>query len=430
VAEHGHALIREDGAPFFWLGDTAWELFHRLNREEATQYLQNRAEKRFTVIQAVVLAEFDGLRTPNVYGEIPLIDNDPMKPNEAYFAYVDEIVDMAAELGLYIGLLPTWGDKVMHMWGAGPHVFNPENAYVYGKFLGERYGPRSNILWVLGGDRPAIKGEEDARPIWRAMARGIDEATGGNAFMTYHPMGGASSSTQLHDEEWLDMNMMQSGHGSGRDVAVWDMITADYEREPAKPTLDGEPNYEDHPVNPWPTWDPANGYFRDHDVRKQCYRSVLAGGCGVTYGHHSIWQFYDPAKRELVNHADRSWQEALDRPGAQHMTHLRALFEARPPLNLVPAQELLLTPTGSGDQHVCAARARDGRYAIVYLPTSQTVSVQLDGIGSGEVHASWYDPRTGATTEGGTYRPFGEQAFAPPADGPDWVLILDAAGQR
>lgn len=49
-------LQTSDGKPFFWLGDTAWELFHRLNREEAEMYLKNRAEKGFTVIQAVALA--------------------------------------------------------------------------------------------------------------------------------------------------------------------------------------------------------------------------------------------------------------------------------------------------------------------------------------------------------------------------------------
>ena len=122
--------------------------------------------------------------------------------------------------------------------------------------------------------------------------------------MTYHPWGGHSSSEWLHEEDWLDVNMMQSGHGGGHDVPVWDMIAHDYALKPTKPTLDGEPNYEDHPVSPWPKWDPANGYYRDHDVRKQLYRSVFAGACGVTYGHHSMWQFYEPP-RQMVLFADR-----------------------------------------------------------------------------------------------------------------------------
>ncbi len=45
VSDNKRFLVHEDGTPFFWLGDTAWELFHRLNREEADRYLSNRAEK-------------------------------------------------------------------------------------------------------------------------------------------------------------------------------------------------------------------------------------------------------------------------------------------------------------------------------------------------------------------------------------------------
>src|SRR6185295_9859011 len=82
VAGNHRFLATAEGKPFFWLGDTAWELFHRLSREEAGRYLANRARLRFTVIQAVVLAELDGLHAPNAYGERPLVDDDPTKPNE------------------------------------------------------------------------------------------------------------------------------------------------------------------------------------------------------------------------------------------------------------------------------------------------------------------------------------------------------------
>ena len=51
----GHFLAQPDGAPFFWLGDTAWPLFVRLSREDADQYFRDRAGKGFTVIQATVL---------------------------------------------------------------------------------------------------------------------------------------------------------------------------------------------------------------------------------------------------------------------------------------------------------------------------------------------------------------------------------------
>lgn len=107
----GRYLQYEDGTPFFWLGDTAWELFHRLTKSEIEQYLENRRGKGFNVIQAVALAEFNGLLKPNMNGDIPFNNLDPEQPNEKYFAFVDEVIALAAAKGLYIGLLPTWGIK-------------------------------------------------------------------------------------------------------------------------------------------------------------------------------------------------------------------------------------------------------------------------------------------------------------------------------
>ncbi len=154
VSENHRFLQFQDGTPFFYLGDTGWEFFHRLTYKEAEKYLENRRQKGFTVIQAVILAELDGLNTPNRNGDKPLIDNDPGRPNKAYFAFVDSLIRLAESKGIFIGLLPTWGDKVdKGGWGKGPEIFNPENAFAYGKFLGERYKNFPNIIWIGGGDR-------------------------------------------------------------------------------------------------------------------------------------------------------------------------------------------------------------------------------------------------------------------------------------
>src|SRR5689334_1535771 len=74
VSDNHRFLVKDNGQPFFYLGDTAWELFHRLNREQADRYLEDRAAKGFTVIQAVALAELDGATVPNAYGHLPLLD--------------------------------------------------------------------------------------------------------------------------------------------------------------------------------------------------------------------------------------------------------------------------------------------------------------------------------------------------------------------
>ena len=413
--------------PFFWMGDTAWELFHRLDRREAGKYLANRARNRFNLVQAVILAEQDGLNVPNRYGERPLLGNDPERPNERYMRHVDWIIREAARLGIYVGLLPTWGDKVNEgQWGVGPVVFNEANAHAWGRYLGARYRKDTNIAWILGGDRPPVHESRDYRPLWRAMAAGIDEGAGCRTLKTYHPMGGNSTSKWLHGENWLDMNMMQSGHGGGRDVPVWEWIERDLALAPAKPTLDGEPNYEDHPVNPWPKWDPANGYFRDHDVRKQVYRSVFAGACGVTYGHHFIWQMWDRG-REVSNNGDEfiPWHKAIDRPGATQVRHLRALMQSRPMARRVPAQGMVLSDIGTGGSHIRACRDAVGKWAFVYLPRPLPVTVDLKVLGTGKVRAGWHDPCDGSWTEIGRFTADGPRTFSPPGLRPDIVLTLD-----
>jgi hypothetical protein len=427
ISENGHYLSYENGKPFFWLGDTAWEMFHRLKLEEIETYLENRKQKGFNVIQAVVLAEMDGLRKPNRYGQVPFENLDPTKPNEKYFELIDSAIKLAESKGLYIGLLPTWGDKTTLLWGEGPVIFNKENAYGYGLWIAKRYKDNPNIIWILGGDRPPMKDSDDWTPIWRAMAKGIIDGSNNKSLITYHPWGGDLSTSQyIHNEPWLDINMMQSGHGGGHDVPVWKLVQRDFDLKPTKPTLDSEPNYEDHPVNPWPTWDPKNGYYRDYDVRKQCYRSVFSGACGVTYGHHSVWQFYSEKEKE-INFPDRYWNEAMDRPGAFQVGYLRKLIESRPQLERIPDQSLILNGQGEKGEYSCAFRDQIGSYEMIYIPFGKTIKVNTSHIKSKKINLTWFNPRTCKSTATKSIANSLEIDFTPPTLGlhNDWVLIID-----
>ena len=163
MSENRRFLVYEDGRPFFYLGDTAWELFHRLNREEADRYLQDRARKGFTVIQAVALAELDGLDDPNPYGHLPLRNDDPTQPDvqegpaNDYWDHVDFVVEKANALGLYIGFLPTWGDKWNKKWGVGPRdLHRRERGRLRGVARAALPGPRGDLdprRRPAGGDR-------------------------------------------------------------------------------------------------------------------------------------------------------------------------------------------------------------------------------------------------------------------------------------
>lgn len=435
ISENRRYLVREDGAPFFYLGDTAWELFHRLNREEAERYLANRAAKGFTVIQAVAIAEVDGHTVPNPYGHLPLVDLDPARPAvqdgpaNDYWDHVDEVVAKANALGLTIGFLPTWGrywrDKVKD----DQPLFTEANAERYGEWLGRRYRDRA-LIWILGGDR--APDSETHRAVVRAMARGLRQGDGGRHLMTLHPPGGNGSSTWFHQDEWLDFNMRQNGHVV--EFTAYAQTRADYDRAPTKPVLDGEPIYEDHPVS-----FNANklGHSLAADVRRALYWDLFSGACGHTYGHHSVWQMWQPG-RSPINHPLLPWFEAIDQPGAGQMQFGRWLMESRPFLTRIPDDSMIVTdrvPTavpGAGRYRFVATRDTDGTYAMVYAPVGRPFKVRMSTITGVRVKAWWYNPRTGAATALGEFANTGERAFVSPDPGEDvdWVLVLDDAAKN
>jgi hypothetical protein len=452
VSPNQKYLQTKDGKPFFWLGDTDWELFHRLTREEAETFLEIRKQQGYNVIQAVALAEFDGLHQPNRYGDIPLVNDDPTqlaitdgndpanKDAYDYWDHVDFIVDKAAEKGMYIGFLPTWGDKVAHMWGDGPIIFNEQNAGLYMKTLVERYGKKWNIIWILGGDRPAVyKGSSDNkdyddRPVWRAMAKAIEDGLGKETFITYHPSGGERSTSQyIQDEPWLDMNAFQSGHGS-REIKSWEMTRRDLALTPLRPTLDMEPCYEDHPVNPWDgKWTRQRGYFTAYDVRARVYRGIFAGMCGVTYGHHHIWQFLNKELNPPVNVGDTliPWQQAARAEAAEQMQHVKNLMLSRPYFTRIPDQDMIRSDKGNTYiDAIIATRDASGSYAMLYLPQNKPVTVDLKKITGSSKNISWYDPRTGKVKKSETLKKSEDHQFVPPSDGKDWVLVIDDASKK
>ncbi len=448
ISENGRYIETSEGNPFLWIGDTAWDLFHDLDREEATYYLENRAEKNFTVIQAVVLSENDGIRTPNAYGELPFIDFDPTQPNEKYFKHVDFIVNKAEELGLYIGMLPTWGDKVFsNNPGAGPIIFDKETAAIYGQILGNRYKEKP-IIWILGGDRnPANK---EIEQIWDAMAVGLKKGDEGNHLITYHPRGASSSSTYFHDKEWLDFNMYQSGH-SKRFESVYRYAESDRAKNPIKPTIDGEPGYEDIGIEFWKYIDFSKlpkerspkgslnennliidgsffkkGFFTAHDVRVFAYWNFLSGSAGYTYGNNAVWQMFEKGE-DFVIPALFDWIESLDRPGADDMRHVNELFTKRPFHKLIPDQTLILGDNPKDSTYILAAQASGQSFSLFYASVGQPIKVDMTKLND-LLESTWFNPRDGSTKRDDVLT-FGVSSvtFTPPTSGKDndWILVLD-----
>lgn len=430
VSENQRFLEDAEGNPFFWLGDTGWLLLTKCSREDAEKYLEDRAGKGFNVIQVMVLHT---LSACNVYGDSALADRNVAKPRVTkgnlfsdpwqydYWDHVDYIVDLAAEKGLYMGMVAVWGSNVRS------GMVSRSEAEAYASWLASRYGNRSNIIWINGGDTPG----SDSTETWNIIGRTLDEGTSGQ-LITFHPRGRLQSSMWFHDEPWLDLNMFQSGHrrydqddtdlNYGEDN--WRYAMDDYSKIPVKPTLDGEPSYEGIPQG---LHDPGQPYWKDDDIRRYAYWSVFAGCCGFTYGHNAVMQFYRPEDKNPAYGAREYWYDALDAPGAGQMKYLKGLMLSRSYFDRIPDPSIVAGTQGTRYDHQAATRGDD--YAFVYTYNGRDIEVNMGKISGRTVKAAWYDPRTGETLEIGEYENTGTRLFETPGeerDGNDWVLVLDS----
>jgi hypothetical protein len=426
-----HRYLEAGGRPFFWMGDTAWLLLSRLNRAETEHYLSTRKAQGFNVVQVMVLHTN---RMKSRTDAPALVDGDPgrpfttpgadpAKPGEYdFWDHLDWVVERAAAHGMYLALVPAWGDLAME------RQLNEKNVGAYARFLAERYGKASNIIWLNGGDTRS----EMRTAVWDELGTTIKRIAPGQ-LMTFHPIGRTASSWQWHEAPWLDFNMFQSGHRSYAQEGPhaiaednWRYVAQDLARTPPKPTIDGEPSYENIPHG---LHEPSQPRWQAADVRRYAWWAVMAGAFGHSYGENHVMQFFVQGSKDANFEPEKRWDAALQAPGATQMRHLRALVESRAMFERVPDQSLIV---GNGTRYDRVAASRGRGYAFAYSYTGAPFTMKLGAIAGRQVTARWYSPRDGRFTPAGSFANKGERRFDPPGDtapGNDWVLVLNGAAQ-
>ncbi len=443
ISSNNRFLVTADGNPVFLNGDTAWHIAWKLNRPDVAYYITTRQSQKFNAFGMVAFPD----ETPiaNQYGDQPFQivagKYDPLQPiitpgnnpnNSTEYDYwdnVEYIIDQAYEKGLYVILLPAWGNTVVGSYGGALNseiLLDTTNGYLYANWLAGRFRYKTNIVWMLGGDRSAVNGSHDSRPVFRAIAEGLADGISGvtnhdgNAdysklLMSYHPRKWAPNSSEwFQNDSWLSFNSIQDQPSD-----EINSVNHDYGLTPVKPTWLFEGRYEGF-----------NG-FSDWQTRFQAYQTVFAGAFGNTYGNMSIWGL------------DSDWKDHLNDPGAldlQYLSTLMTSWNNDEYLNRIPDQSILNGDTGgmsseSTSSYILATRTSDGKKTLVYSANGRDISVKMYLLAGPAMNAQWFNPRSGAWSSAGSAIPSGTGApihtFDPAgsaSDGNDWVLVLDSGG--
>ena len=393
VSENGRCFIDQKGDPVFWLGTTQWQLFREYTLEDARTILEKTKAKGFAFAQVMLMGVGDGTK-PNVYGEKPWIDNNPLAPNEAYFKNVDAVVRIARENNVVISM-------TLYHQRYRKHI-TVENARAWARWVAARYKNVPTVVWSM-----TPEARQEFVPVLRELAAGLHEGDGGHHLITFKPDPAPYSSSFIHAERWLDFDSMQTWKGV---ELIYPMVTKDYHLKPVKPVLMAEGAYEhgsEYGFDVTPLW-----------IRRQAYYSYLAGG-HHTYGHNDSWRVLP------------SWKEALDAPGATQLGILKKIFlERKQWWHLVPDQAIFASGgKTSGKVLNLAARHKDGRWIMVYLGGKASFSINMDRITAGNaVKAYWIDPRSGDPSPIAAFANRDPQSFSTPDGWEDALWILEAAG--
>jgi len=385
------------------VGDAGWALFTALTKAEAETYLEDRRQRGFTAIIVMTVGHL--VNAPrNRDGNLPFAQSgtgvyDFSRPNDAYFAHVDYVVDLARRKGLLLVMTPAYLGFEGGEEGWWPEIntaLNTEAAMEsYGRYLGTRYRSFDNIVWMMGGDYYAA----ETLPKTRAIVRGI-QATDQVRFITAHNAREQSGLAFYSAEAWFNLNTTYSKCQFAAQRSI-----EDYQRPQVMPSVFIEGRYENE------------GDWTAVCMRSQAYWPVLSGSSGSFMGNGLIWRF------------NSGWSGALDSVGSRGMGHFAKLFRSRTWQGLAPDLAGAFLTSGRsvlGPDYAASAVTSDGATGIVYTPTQRALTIDMSRIAGGTARAWWFDPATGVATLIGDSPASGTKVFTPPT-AQDWVLVIDNA---
>ena len=335
------------------MGDTPW-FVQKLKEDEVRLIMEDRLAKGYNTLFLEIL---DDSRIPSVDGHghaAFATDTDITRPVEAYWKYADWVLEEAERRGFFVIMSDLWYGYGKGLW---MHHVTPENARVYGAFLGKRYARFRNLMWMHAGDR-----NPDARlaECTRTLAREI-RAAAPHHLHTVHNAPESASAAFHHEDDWLDVNL---GYTYG---ASYLHILPEYRRTgPVRPVILGETGYEDEPNDIFKLPDAQKGdLWNPYRIRRNAWWAVGSGACGYCAGSR-LWRW------------EPDWRETMQVRSIREAPLIRKLLETIAWQKLVPDADHTFATAGFGEwkqaDYATAALADDGSCALVYLPTPRAVT--------------------------------------------------------
>jgi hypothetical protein len=431
---NGRHLVDASDRPFLYFATTPWMIGVNATREEARLYLDDRKAAGVNTVQVIAVPWEDnpskgwwvstGVNRDN---ERPFTnESDFASFRDSYFSTIEYVVDQAKLRDMQVALAPMWPGCCDEGWVDEMRANSVDKFRAYGRYLGQKFGPKDNLMWIIGGDRNA---ETVDLPRYEALVAGIRE-NDTRHMMTFHP--GSDADTRHIDQSWRTLDGVYTygpefagSAGTNTVKHIYVKTHEAYNRTAVQPIILLEAFYEREHGSP------------TSRIRRQPYWSVLAGSTGFAYGNN-YWN---------MRQTPDNWQAHLHDPGFDDFAIAAQFFRRYRWWELVPDQSRtwvtagygtyqvdLNDATGSND-YVTTAATNDKRLMIAYIPAagnltaSRTLTVNTDQFSSAQLKSEWVNPVNGNSTGANMFARGGGRQFASPGgntEANDWVLVISA----
>jgi hypothetical protein len=377
-----------------------------------------------------------------------------------YFGRLDDMISLAARYKLNVILMvldtggcsnPGWMKTLMNN-----NAVNSSKITQYATFLGNRYKSNfPNLIYMVGGDYQCYRTAAEDDLVY-TFAKGLHTTDPGHLLtlqLSYNLSTSLDNTTQGAIGAANSWSTLVSLNAVYTYYPQYDEIIHARKQSQTQPAFIVETNYENENDTGCDTF----SAFRD---RKSEWWALTSGASGFIYGNSYVWPF-----RTGWWPFANGWNAAshIDTPDVTQIGYLYNFFVALNWSILAPdTASTLVTagrntygtaPISSGtpgnpgcpsspntvntNTYVTAARASDGSFAVVYIPTAGTVTINLANLRP-NVSAQWFDPTTGnystICSNGTGNCEFGSRNFISSGthtDGAsDWVLLLSAASGK
>ena len=434
-------FVYADGTPFFYLGDTHWNMYAEefdspgpyagsTGAGSHFKYIvEKRAEQGFTVLQSEPI----GTKADLTDGELSQADAEAFALNDRYYAYIAEkgLVHANAEFFFCGGMNSRvmnderYLEAISRYWAARYSAYpvmwtlaqEADNDFYHERGDQKLYDADTNP-WVKAAEylhkydaysHPLTCHQENAIYTTVTGAGVCEEADNGGRSAFYSDEVTKRTGHSWWAAQWSPSLTSQDSGITARDYWESDKVAI---------------NYEGRYCYLW---------TKDYGARAQSWIAMLSGFAGVGYGAADIWLYSGTYNLDVPSNdgidtitvEDKAvrWSESLEFESAYQQGYMRRFFESFEWWKLEPdfSYEIRFEP----DSCVYSAAHIGKELFVIYMYSKNTGSGTVRGLESRAVYdAEWFDPRTGGYTAIGEVS--GSSVWKAPErpEALDWVLVL------